>query len=146
MRQVGTWEAPRSISVITGMLYRALVLALAATAHGWNQCEGPQVDWMALDEGVGKSASYAVAAMNGSMYSAGYTKGNFAFVGVTDGADVNPVPSATLWGDTASDAQVRVASPTYLPPPCQPGAHTTQWVGLSHPSPATMNRTSTLRR
>ena len=50
-------------------------------AHGWNQCEGPQVDWMALDEGVGKSASYAVAAMNGNMYSAGYTKGNFAFVG-----------------------------------------------------------------
>ena len=111
------------------MLYRALVLALAATARGWNQCEGPQVEWMALDEGVGKSASYAVAAMNGSMYSAGYTKGNFAFVGVTDGADVNPVPSATLWGDTTSDAQVRVASPTYLPPPCRPGAHTTQWVG-----------------
>ena len=107
------------------MLYRALVLALAATAHGWNQCEGPQVDWMALDEGVGKSASYAVAAMNGNMYSAGYTKGNFAFVGVTDGADVNPVPSATLWGDTTSDAQVRMASPATLisSPPTQPLSH-----------------------
>ena len=93
------------------MIYRALMLALAATAHGWNQCEGPQVDWVALDEGVGRSASYAVAAMNGNMYSAGYTKGNFAFVGVTDGADVNPTPSAMLWGDTTSDAQVRVASP-----------------------------------
>ena len=80
---------------------------------------------MALDEGVGKSASYAVAAMNGNMYSAGYTKGNFAFVGVTDGADVNPVPSATLWGDTTSDAQVRVASPATLisSPPTRPLSH-----------------------
>ena len=60
------------------VLYRVLVLTLAATAHYWNQCEGPQVDWMALDEGVGKSASYAVAAMSGNMYSAGYAKGNFA--------------------------------------------------------------------
>ena len=97
------------------MLYRALLLLALATAHAWNQCEGPQVEWMALDEGVGKSASYAVAAMNGSMYSAGYTKGNFAFVGVTDGADVNPVPSATLWGDTTSDAQVR-GSTLPIPP------------------------------
>ena len=47
------------------MLYRALLLALAATrtVRGWNQCEGPDVDWMALDESVGKSASYAAAAM-----------------------------------------------------------------------------------
>ena len=93
------------------MIYRALMLALAATAHGWNQCEGPQVDWVALDEGVGRSASYAVAAMNGNMYSAGYTRGNFAFVGVTNGADVNPTPSAMLWGDTTSDVRVCVASP-----------------------------------
>ena len=102
------------------MLNRAVVLGLAATVRGWNQCEGPDVDWMALDEGVGKSASYAAAAMNGNMYSAGYTKGNFAFVGVTDGVDVNPVPSATLWGDTTSDAQVRMAprslsAPSTLP-------------------------------
>ena len=130
---------------MTPLLIACLVLCLSA-ASAWNECAFPDVPWFALDEGVGTSYAYAVAAMNGNMYSAGYTKGNFAFVGVTDGADVNPVPSATLWGDTASDAQVRVASPTYLPPPCQPGAHTTQWVGLSHPSPATMNRTSTLRR
>ena len=104
------------------MLYRALLLALAATVRGWNQCEGPDVDWMALDEGVGKSASYAAAAMNGNMYSGGYTKGNFAFVGVTDGVDVNPVPSATLWGDTTSDAQVR------MPPPKSLGAlHSPYW-------------------
>tara|TARA_B100000795_G_scaffold266777_1_gene250517 strand:- start:1103 stop:1240 length:138 start_codon:yes stop_codon:yes gene_type:complete len=45
--------------------------------------------------------------MNGKLYSGGYTKGNFAFVGVTDGADVNPVPSATLWGDTTSNTQAR---------------------------------------
>ena len=47
-----------------------------------------------------QSSSYlkpqANAAMGGKLYSGGYTKGNFAFVGVTDGADVNPVPSATL--------------------------------------------------
>ena len=104
------------------MLYRALLLALAATVRGWNQCEGPDVNWMALDEGVGKSASYAAAAMNGNMYSGGYTKGNFAFVGVTDGVDVNPVPSATLWGDTTSDAQVR------MPPPKSLGAlHPPYW-------------------
>ena len=35
-------------------------------------------------------------AKGGKLYSGGYTKGNFAFVGVTDGPDVNPVPSATL--------------------------------------------------
>eukprot|EP00747_Dinoflagellata_sp_TGD_P147011 gnl/TRDRNA2_/TRDRNA2_176754_c0_seq5.p1 gnl/TRDRNA2_/TRDRNA2_176754_c0~~gnl/TRDRNA2_/TRDRNA2_176754_c0_seq5.p1 ORF type:complete len:428 (-),score=66.56 gnl/TRDRNA2_/TRDRNA2_176754_c0_seq5:17-1120(-) len=43
--------------------------------------------------------------MNGNMYSGGYTKGNFAFVGVTNGADVNPNPSASLWGDTTSNVQ-----------------------------------------
>ena len=111
---MGTSCSPPIKSTHVTMLYRAVVLALAATVRGWNQCEGPDVDWMALDEGVGKSASYAAAAMNGNMYSAGYTKGNFAFVGVTDGVDVNPVPSATLWGDTTSDAQVRMAPPKSL--------------------------------
>jgi len=81
-----------------------LVLCLRA-ASAWNDCAFPHVDWVALDEGVGISYAYAVAAMNGNMYSGGYTKGNFAFVGVTDGADVNPNPSATLWGDTTSNVQ-----------------------------------------
>ena len=123
------------------MLYRALLLALAATVRGWNQCEGPDVDWMALDEGVGKSASYAAAAMNGNMYSGGYTKGNFAFVGVTDGVDVNPVPSATLWGDTTSDAQVR------MPPPKSLGAlHSPYWCPSLSSHTCLNDRTSTLRR
>ena len=52
-------------------------------------------------------APQANAAMNGNLYSGGITKGNFAFVGVTDGPDVNPVPSATLWGDTTSNIQAR---------------------------------------
>jgi hypothetical protein len=71
-------------------------------------CAFPKVDWFALDEGVGISYAYAVAAMNGNMYSGGYTKGNFAFVGIPgsdSSADVNPVPSATLWGDTTSNVQ-----------------------------------------
>jgi len=80
------------------------VLCLSA-ASAWNDCAFPQVDWFALDEGVGISYAYAVAAMNGNMYSGGYTKGNFAFVGVTDGADINPNPSASLWGDTTSNVQ-----------------------------------------
>ena len=90
------------------MLYRALLLTLA-TARGWNDCEFPDVDYFAIDEGVGLSYTYANAAMNGNLYSGGYTKGNFAFVGVTDGPDVNPVPAATLWGDTTSDVQVSMA-------------------------------------
>jgi hypothetical protein len=43
--------------------------------------------------------------MNGNMYSGGYTKGNFAFVGVTADADANPAPGAPIWGDTTSDVQ-----------------------------------------
>jgi hypothetical protein len=77
-------------------------------ASAWNTCDFPKVDWFALDEGVGISYAYAVAAMNGNMYSGGYTKGNFAFVGIPgsdSSADVNPVPSATLWGDTTSNVQ-----------------------------------------
>ena len=53
--------------------------------------------------------------MNGNLYSGGYAKGNFAFVGVTDGADVNPVPSATLWGDTTSDVQAHLSTLNPLP-------------------------------
>jgi len=78
---------------------------LAVAAVAWNDCSFPQVDWFALDEGAGISYSYALAAMNGNMYSGGYTKGNFAFVGITDGADVQPNPSASLWGDTTSNVQ-----------------------------------------
>merc|ERR1719149_371139 len=84
------------------MLNRALLLALA-TAHAWNDCAFPDVGYFALDEGVGISHNYASAAMNGKVYMGGYTKGNFALVGVTDGPDVNPVPAAALWGDTTSD-------------------------------------------
>merc|ERR1711865_1239872 len=40
-----------------------------------------------MDEGVGISYSYALAAMNGNIYSGGYTKGNFALVGITNSAD-----------------------------------------------------------
>ena len=91
------------------MLNRALLLALA-TAHAWNDCAFPDVGYFALDEGVGISHNYASAAMNGKVYMGGYTKGNFALVGVTDGPDVNPVPAAALWGDTTSDVVVRMAS------------------------------------
>lgn len=72
---------------------------------GWNDCEFPDVGYFALDHGVGKSYTYALAAMNGNLYSGGYTKGNFAFVGITDTGDVTPEPSATIWGDTTSDEQ-----------------------------------------
>mmetsp|Transcript_152943 Transcript_152943/g.284975 ORF Transcript_152943/g.284975 Transcript_152943/m.284975 type:complete len:778 (-) Transcript_152943:207-2540(-) len=86
------------------LLIACLMLCLSA-ASAWNKCAFPQVDYCALDEGVGISYSYALAAMNGNMYSGGYTKGNFAFVGVTNGADVQPNPSASLWGDTTSNVQ-----------------------------------------
>jgi len=89
--------APRQLTA-------CLMLCLSA-ASAWNNCFFPQVDWFALDESVGKSYVYAVAAMNGNMYAGGYTKGNFAFVGVTADSDVNPNPSASLWGDTTSNVQ-----------------------------------------
>ena len=95
------------------MLYRALLLALA-TAHAWNDCAFPDVGYFALDEGVGISHNYASAAMNGNVYMGGYTKGNFALVGVTDGPDVNPEPAAAQWGDTTSDVVVRMAPRTLL--------------------------------
>jgi len=85
-------------------LIACLVLCISA-ASAWNKCAFPKVDWFALDEGAGISYSYALAAMNGNMYSGGYSKGNFAFVGITGGADVHPNPSASLWGDTTSNVQ-----------------------------------------
>jgi|TARA_B110001469_G_C9505118_1_gene252025 hypothetical protein len=91
-----------------------MLLLSMPSVLGWNDCSFPEVGYFALDEGVGISYSYALAAMNGNMYSGGYSKGNFAFVGVTDGADVDPVPSATLWGDTTSDVQVHQSYPVYL--------------------------------
>merc|ERR1719428_1310137 len=90
--------------MISLSLIACLVLSLGL-ASAWNKCAFPEVGWFALDEGVGISYTYALAAMNGNMYSGGYTKGNFAFVGVTDSADVNPTPSASLWGDTTSNEQ-----------------------------------------
>lgn len=84
---------------------RACFVLCLGVASAWNDCAFPKVDWFAVDESAGISYTYALAAMNGNMYSGGYTKGNFAFVGVTDGADVNPSPSATLWGDTTSNVQ-----------------------------------------
>jgi hypothetical protein len=85
----------------------AFVLAIICAQVGaWNDCEFPAVDYFAIDEGVGISYTYALAAMNGKMYSGGYTKGNFAFVGVKkDGMDVNPEPCQTLWGTTTSNIQ-----------------------------------------
>jgi hypothetical protein len=86
--------------------FLAGVLGVQVTL-AWNDCEFPAVDYFAIDEGVGVSYTYALAAMNGNMYSGGYTKGNFAFVGVKkEGVDdVSPVACQTLWGQTTSDLQ-----------------------------------------
>ena len=110
------------------------VLVLAVHVAAWDECHFPAVDFFAHDEGVGISYTYALAAMNGRSYSGGYTKGNLAFVGVTnlplepvttapsflpthlvqapmlgqvkaDGVDVNPEACQTLWGDTRSNLQ-----------------------------------------
>jgi len=82
----------------------AAVAFLAANVAAWDDCHFPHVDYVAHDEGVGVSYTYALAAMNGKAYSGGYTKGNFAFVGAKkDGVDVNPEPCQTLWGTTHSD-------------------------------------------
>jgi hypothetical protein len=84
----------------------ALTAVLVPAISAWNECQFPKVDFFAIDEGVGISYTYALAAMNGKMYSGGYTKGNFAFVGVkATGDDINPVPTATLWGTTTSNIQ-----------------------------------------
>jgi hypothetical protein len=83
---------------------RVLLLTFA-TAHGWNDCAFPEVGYFGIDEGIGTSFSYSAAAMNGKLYTGGYTKGNFGLVGVTDSGVVAPEPAATLWGDTASSVQ-----------------------------------------
>ncbi|KAL1523573.1 hypothetical protein AB1Y20_018509 [Prymnesium parvum] len=90
------------------LLSSSIIMSLSILAAGtlaWQDCVFPDVGYFALDESVGISFAYSVAAMNGNLYAGGYTKGNFAFVGVTDSGDVNPVPSATLWGGTTSDEQ-----------------------------------------
>merc|ERR1719271_111909 len=81
-------------------------VALLTAVAAWDECHFPTIDYIVKDEGVGKSAAYSLAAMNGKMYSGGYTKGNFAFVGIhKDGVDVNPEPLAAIWGTTHSDVQ-----------------------------------------
>ena len=98
------------------MLYRALLLALA-TAHAWNQCAFPDVDYFVADEGIGTSFAYGAAPMNGKLYTAGYLQGHLALVGVTDSGDVSPEPSATIWGDVQSGIQVAHGTPLNSRPP-----------------------------
>ena len=98
------------------MLYRALLLLALATAHAWNDCAFPDVGYFVAEEGIGYSSGYAGAAMNGKMYMGGHTKGHLALLGITDDGVVTPEPSATLWGDVGSDVQVRLASPSTVPP------------------------------
>jgi hypothetical protein len=87
-------------------MMRSVALLLSASpALGWKDCSFPHVDFMALDEGIGISYAYAVAAMNGKLYSGGYTKGNFGLVGVNQTHDSQPLPAATLWADAVSDVQ-----------------------------------------
>jgi len=80
-------------------------LALVASVSAWEDCLFPHAAWFVLDESVGHSYAYAIAAMNGNLYSGGYTKGNFAFVGVNNTHDINPNPCATIWGTTTSDTK-----------------------------------------
>ena len=121
------------------MLYRGLLLALA-TAHAWNQCAFPDVDYFVADEGIGTSFAYGAAPMNGKLYTGGYLQGHLALVGVTDSGDVSPEPSATIWGDVQSGIQVAHGTPLNSRPP-RPGP-----LPLSQPSPATIDRASMLRR
>ena len=97
------------------MLYRALLLALA-TAHAWNECAFPDVDYFVTDEGIGTSFAYGAAAMNGKLYTGGYMQGHLALVGVTASGDVSPEPSATMWGDVQSPIQVAHGTPLNLSP------------------------------
>jgi hypothetical protein len=86
----------------------ALSLALLPdTTIAWQKCTFPDVNWLAFDEGAGKSAAYSVAAMNGDMYSGGYVKGSFALMGITGADSPNAVPAdgAAIWGESDSDVQ-----------------------------------------
>ena len=122
------------------MLYRALLLALA-TAHAWNECAFPDVDYFVTDEGIGTSFAYGAAAMNGKLYTGGYMQGHLALVGVTASGDVSPEPSATMWGDVQSPIQVAHGTPLNLSPLLSLGP-----LPLPQPSPATIDRPSMLRR
>merc|ERR1719269_522584 len=82
------------------------VAFIATSVAAWDECHFPHEDFIAHDEGVGKSAAYGIAGMNGNMYTGGYSQGNFAYVGVkANGVDVNPEPCQTLWGTTHSSKQ-----------------------------------------
>ena len=50
----------------SSMLYRGLVLALAAT-HAWNDCAFPDVGYFTVDEGIGMSFALGAAGMNGNL-------------------------------------------------------------------------------
>jgi len=84
----------------------ALALALLAPASAWDSCEFADMPYFVIDEGVGISFAYAIAAINGTMYSGGYSKGNFVYKGVTAEGDVNPSPDSTMmFSSTTSNIQ-----------------------------------------
>jgi hypothetical protein len=87
------------------MVSRTLTALIAAVVTAWNDCAFPEVGYFAMDELPGISYTYALAAMNGNMYSGGYTKGHFAMIGVTDSGDVAPVPGAAIFGQATSNVQ-----------------------------------------
>jgi hypothetical protein len=80
----------------------AAVLLLLPATWAWDQCYFPDVGFFAIDEGLGISYTYALAAQPGKTYSGGYFQGNFGMVGLTDTAVVTPELDATVWTNAAS--------------------------------------------
>lgn len=79
---------------------RTLIVVLASALHAaaWNDCEFPTVEHFSIDEGAGKSYSYAVGAMNGKTYIGGYSQGSLILQGLSQTEEFPPPKSAVSLG------------------------------------------------
>ena len=82
----------------------ALLASLLSVIDAWRQCEFSEKKWFAYDELPGLSASYALAAMNGNVYAAGYMKGSLGLFGNTKDGVVPP--HEARFGDAQSPVHV----------------------------------------
>ena len=107
------------VAMATNQRAAPLLLSLLSLTDAWRHCEFIHTKWFAHDELPGMSFVYALAAMNGKTYAAGYARGSFGLTGHTRGGTVPPDPTSAFFGDAQSQLQVcQLGLPhAYSPPP-----------------------------
>ena len=107
------------VAMATNQRAAPLLLSLLSLTDAWRHCEFIHTKWFAHDELPGISFVYALAAMNGKTYAAGYARGSFGLTGHTRGGAVPPDPTSAFFGDAQSQLQVcQLGLPhAYSPPP-----------------------------